>query len=173
MISRKGFLIGFLLIAAAAFAGEVNSTIQASTAAQAFSRLKSLAGTWEAETPMGKFQSVYEVVAGGSVLLERVTGGQHASPMITAYHLEGDKLELTHYCELGNQPRMTAKDINLDRGEIAFEFAGAGNLVSPAAEHMHSATLRLVDNDHFNAAWTLFDNAKPKLTMDLHYVRVK
>ena len=108
---------------------------------------------------MGKFQSVYEVVAGGSVLLERVSGGQHASPMITAYHLEGDKLELTHYCELGNQPRMTAKDINLDRGEIAFEFAGAGNLASPNAEHMHSATLRLVDNDHFTADWTLFDNA--------------
>ena len=108
----------------------------------------------------------------GAVVLERITG-PHETPMITAYYLNGDKLQLTHYCELGNQPHMIAKNIDLDRGEIAFEFASAGNLASLAAEHMHSATLRLVDNDHFTADWTLFDNAKPNLTMDLHYVRVK
>jgi len=173
MISRKALVVACLLITAvAAFAADANSTTQPNPAAQAFSRLKSLAGSWQAESSMGKIQSTYEVVSGGSVVLERITG-PHETPMITAYYLNGDKLQLTHYCELGNQPHMIAKNIDLDRGEIAFEFAGAGNLANPNAEHMHSATLRLVDNDHFTADWTLFDNAKPKLTMNMQYVRVK
>jgi hypothetical protein len=172
MISRKAMLIGFLLVATAAFAADIKTTSQSSPAAQAFSRLKSLAGTWQGETDMGKLQTTYEIVSGGSVLLERITG-PHPTPMITAYYLNGDKLELTHYCELGNQPHMIARSINLDSGELDFAFAGASNLAGPNAQHMHSAKVRLVDNDHFTADWTLFENAKPAHTMSIEYVRVK
>jgi hypothetical protein len=172
MTTRLRLLTVILLLSTAALAANSTSTTPQTPAAEAFARLKSLAGTWQAESSMGKIETTYEVVSGGSVLLERITG-PHETPMITAYHLNGDKLELTHYCELGNQPHMIAKSINLDSGEIAFDFAGAGNLASPNAQHMHSAKVRLVDNDHFTADWTLFENAKPKLTMNMQYVRVK
>lgn len=72
-----------------------------SGAAAAFERLKGLAGTWQVDSDMGKGQSVWEVVASGSTVLERFTMDGMPSPMITAYHLDGDQLELTHYCMAG------------------------------------------------------------------------
>ena len=48
---------------------------------------------------------------------------------------------------------MVAKKIDLNSGEIVFDFAGAGNLAGPDAQHMHSANFRLVDIDHFTASW--------------------
>lgn len=165
-------IIAVVLIWTATVAAGTKSSSEPNTAAQAFDRLKSLVGTWEAETEMGKAQAVYELVSGGSVLLERTAVGSEPA-MVTAYHLDGSKLQLTHYCLLGNQPRMVAKGIDPQTGEIAFEFAGATNLAGPNAQHMHTARLRLVDNDHFTSEWTLFENAKPKHTHTARYSRVK
>jgi hypothetical protein len=135
----------------------------------AFAQLKGLVGTWQADTSMGQIQVTYELASGGNVLLERSSHGN----MVTAYYLDGNQLVLTHYCELGNEPHMVARKIDLGRGEIAFDFAGAGNLASPDAPHMHSATFRLVDADHFSAAWTLFQDQRPKTTVTADYQRVK
>ena len=139
----------------------------------AFARLKSLVGQWEADTNMGKVQITYELTSGDHVLLEHMKVPSLKEDMVTTYYLDGGKLVLTHYCQLGNQPRMVARRIDLGSGEIAFDFAGAGNLSSPHAEHMHSATIRLVDDNHFNNAWTLFQNSKPKLTVTGQYARVQ
>ena len=145
-----------------------------SPAVQAFDRLKGLVGDWQAETPMGKIHLKYELISGGNVLLERLDAPSvHDKPMITAYYVEDDKLELTHYCQLGNQPHMVARQINLGTGEIDFDFAGAANLASADAQHMHSAKVRLIDADHFNSDWTLFENAKAKTTVAAQYARVK
>ena len=164
----------FAMSAASAFAGDVRpaTSSTATPAAAAFERLKSLVGQWEADSSIGKMQVTYELASGGHVLLEHVYAGQHDN-MVTAYYLDGDKLALTHYCELGNEPRMVARRIDLGTGEIAFDFTGADNLASADAQHMHSATLRLGDANHFTAAWTLFENAKPKLTVTAQYTRVK
>ena len=61
----------------------------------------------------------YELIAGGNTLLERETVDKML-PMITVYHLDGDRLLLTHYCMLNNQPRMQARDFNREvrRAEI-------------------------------------------------------
>ena len=144
-----------------------------SGAAAAFERLKGLAGTWQVDSDMGKGQSVWEVVASGSTVLERFTMDGMPSPMITAYHLDGDQLELTHYCMAGNQPSMVAKSIDPASGEIVFDFASISNLASPNAKYMHNATFKLVDNSHFTSSWTLYENAKPKLTETSQYTRVK
>ena len=65
----------------------------------AFERLKSLQGTWETAGGQ-KATTTFELVANGTVLLERYSnpaipgGGQ----MVSAYHLDGTALVLTHYC---------------------------------------------------------------------------
>jgi hypothetical protein len=144
----------------------------ANNAATAFEKLKTLVGEWEADSNMGKIQARYELVSDGHVLLEHLTvAGMHDN-MVTTYYLDGDKLALTHYCGLGNQPHMTAAGIGGD-GVIRFDFAGAGNLASAQDKHMHTVTVRLVDNDHFSSDWTLFDKAKPTMTVSSKYVRVK
>lgn len=162
-----------LAFTTAAFAADTHAGPAANEAATAFERMKSLVGQWEAVTTMGKFHLTYELASGGHLLLEHATGDTMHENMVTTYYLDGDKLELTHYCELGNDPHMVARKINLDRNEIGFDFAGAANLASPQATHMHSASFQLIDADHFNNAWTLFENGKPKMTLTAQYARIK
>ena len=164
------FVTGMLSITT--FAAEPKANAPSGNANAAFEKLKTLVGEWEADSNAGKIQARYELVSDGHVLIEHLTiAGVHDN-MVTTYYLDGDKLGLTHYCGMGNQPRMQAKGINGD-GTIRFDFAGAANLASPHDKHMHSVLVRLIDNDHFNSDWTLFDGGKPTMTVAPQYVRVK
>lgn len=164
----SSILFSVLLLAGmAAAANPENSQVDAQAA---FARLKGLSGTWQAETPKGKAQVRYELIAGGSVLVEH-DNMPGEGEMITAYHLEGDKLVLTHYCMAGNQPHMVAQRFDSQTGELDFAFAGASNL-SPGAGHMHNARFHLISPNRFDAAWDFVEGGKLKLTADLHYTRV-
>src|SRR5436309_15557969 len=128
----------------------------------AFERLKALAGDWASES--GDHARVsYELVAGGTALLERETGDNRPT-MLTLYHRDGDRLLLTHYCMAGNQPRMQARSYDASRGEVAFEFFDATNLASPAAGHMHNVTIRFVDAAHIETVWQFYQNGKATMT---------
>ena len=164
-------LLTFLLVAIPAIAAD--TVIPTSPAAAAFERLKSLVGQWDADTAMGKFHLSYELLSGGHVLVERESAESMHQTMVTTYYLNGDKLELRHYCEEGNVPHMVANKIDLENGEIDFAFADAANLPNDRAAHMHSADIKLVDANHFTGAWTMFENAKPKFTVAAQYERVK
>jgi hypothetical protein len=137
----------------------------------AFDRLRSLAGTWETKTDKGLFRVNYEVISGGSAVVERVMVDK--VPMETIYHLDGARLLLTHYCMLGNQPRMEAREFDPETGELRFEFLDVTNLSSPAAPHMHNAKFQFVDSDHLNADWELFEGGKYKSTEHFEYTRVQ
>jgi hypothetical protein len=145
--------------------GSVDSTA-------AYSKLKSLAGEWEADTQMGKAHLSIELIAGGTALVERETGDKMPE-MMTVYHLDGDRLLLTHYCMAGNQPRMQAQVFKPESGELDFQFLDATNLTSPNAGHMHDVKLHLIDNDHFTSAWEFYEGGKPKMTETAAYTRVK
>ena len=155
-----GLLLGSLAIPAAE---------PKSDAASAFARLKTLVGEWQATT--GKARLTYELTAGGSVLLERATM-ENMPSMITAFYLDGDRLLLTHYCMVGNQPRMQARGFDPSTGELAFHFLDGTNIPAGAG-HMHNATLRLADNNHFTAQWQFYEDGKPKFSESADYTRVK
>ncbi len=156
-----------LLAAGLAFASD-----PAVDAKAAFARLKSLAGEWQADTSMGKSHVNYEVIAGGATVLEReIIPNMH--DMLTAYHLDGDRLLLTHYCVAGNQPRMQARRYDAKSGELRFEFLDATNLASPQAGHMHNATLRFADATHLNAGWEFYEGGKKKTAERFEYTRVR
>lgn len=142
---------------------------------QAFQKLSTLAGRWEATGPMGKVTTTYELISGGSVLLERLeVPGKEA--MVTAYHLDGNRLILDHYCMAGNQPRLQAKPFNADSNEIDFDFVSAQNLASPNAGHMHQMKLRFVSPDEIAADWTWAENGQIGVgghNVSLDYHRVK
>ena len=59
---------------------------------------------------------------------------------------DGPDLVMTHYCVLGNQPRLKA-DTKSPADQIRFEFAGGANLDPSKDKHMHSATLTIVDDE--------------------------
>jgi len=124
-------------------------------ASAAFDRLKELAGHWTATGADGTTSHLsYEVVAGGSALLERCEMPHDGVPvtMLTLFTLDGSRLLLTHYCMAGNQPRMQAQEMVGDT--IAFEFLDATGLDTPDEGHMHRATFHFDGPDRFTTQWT-------------------
>lgn len=167
------FVISILFLAAIVSVGTAG-TAAASTevgAATAFSRMKALVGNWDVESSHGRTHSRFELIAGGSVLLEYFTepGGQE---MLTAYHLDGSRLVLTHYCVAGNQPHMVAEKFDGASGELDFAFAGGSN-IAPGAGHMHDAVFHLASNDRFDAKWDFVEGGKVKFSEEIHYIRTK
>jgi hypothetical protein len=169
-MKRQHFLVASLVLAAAAIHAESPRSNPSQDAA-AFARLKTLAGEWEADTRMGKAHLSYEVIAGGTALVEKETAEQMPA-MLTVYHLDGDRLLLTHYCMAGNQPRMRAKTYNAESGELEFQFLDATNLPAGGG-HMHDATFHFVDNDHLATAWEFYENGAPKMKESAQYTRIR
>ncbi len=80
--------------------------------------------------------------------------------MLSVYTVEGDGLAMTHYCTLGNHPKMTLKKAAAH--SLAFEATGGAGLRSPSEMHMHAMTVAWTDGDHIHETWTSFDQGKPK-----------
>ena len=130
-------------------------------------RMKKLAGTWLAADNDGKptdqVVSIIKVTAGGSVVHETLFPGQ-PHEMVSIYTADGPDLVMTHYCVLGNQPRMKA-DPKSPANQIRFQFAGGSNLDPKKDKHMHAATLTLVDDDHIEVAGVGWEGGAPAKEM--------
>lgn len=169
-MKRHAFVIATVLLAASAvLAADPKSENPPGPAA--YARLKTLVGEWEANTGMGKAHLSYELIAGGTSLVERESA-EKMPAMLTVYYLDGDRLLLTHYCMAGNQPRMQARDFNPETGEVAFEFLDATNL-APGGGHMHNAKIQVSDRDHLNTQWEFYENGQRKTAETAQYTRVK
>jgi hypothetical protein len=154
-------------------AADMPKTTQAEAA---FGRLKSLAGEWESKDARGKkSHTSYEVVSGGSAVVERFIDDAMgtANAMETVYYLDGDRLLLTHYCMAHNQPRMQAESFDAAAGDLHFAFLDATGLASPASGHMHNVSFHFVDSNHFNTDWQFFQDGKAKMTESAQYTRVR
>jgi len=137
-----------------------------SDAQKSFDKLKSLVGSWEGKGANGQpVQVAYRVTSGGSALMSEIMS---EDSMVSMFHLDGDRLLLTHYCGAGNQPRMKATT-SPDGKSIAFEFVDATNLASPSAGHMHQAVFTSIDTDHRTEDWVwVQDGKETRERFDLH-----
>ncbi len=110
-----------------------------------FDFLRQLEGKWIGEAGSegghaGAFE--FRVTAGGHAVEEREFAGTPME-MLTVYHMEGKDLVGTHYCMLGNQPRVVAARKVVD-GTLTFACAGTpGNAASHDEEHVHGWSMRL------------------------------
>ena len=111
-----------------------------------FTALKSLEGEWEGRTEAGRALKVsYRLTANGTVLVETWTLGP-TRESLTLYHRDGGDLLATHYCPIGNQPRLRlATDQPGPR--LQFEFVDATNLLSRDVAHQHSFWVELSGAD--------------------------
>jgi hypothetical protein len=153
------------LVATAATKPETNANA-------AFSRLKALAGSWEAQSERGTVSSSYELISNATALVEhiKVPGEQE---MMTVYYLDGNRLLLTHYCTAGNQPQMQAEAYDPAGNQLVFNFIGGGNLSDPGKGHMHNVVLQFLGADSFSSKWTFQENGKPKFAENMEFHRVK
>lgn len=142
-----------------------------------FEKLKTLVGTWVTADQDGKpteeVVSVIRLTAGGSAIHETLFPGQ-PHEMISVYTAEGSDLVMTHYCMLGNQPRLKASTQGLEN-KLHFEFAGGANLDPQKDKHMHSGTLTIVDADHIEIAGVAWENGapSPEMCSEMKLVRKK
>jgi hypothetical protein len=126
-----------------------------------FAKVKELVGKWETtskgEKGEEKGEVTYELTSGGSAVMEKLFPGT-PHEMVSMYHAEKNKVAMTHYCALGNQPNMKLKKAN-DK-TLVFEMAGVDGIGSKKDMHMHGLTLTWKDKDHVTQEWTLFKNGK-------------
>ncbi|HKP94704.1 MAG TPA: hypothetical protein VJ385_03005 [Fibrobacteria bacterium] len=151
----------FLAPSLALRAGDTHDhAMQAPKGSAELERLKTLAGTWEGPGPMGKDKPTtvqYKVTGGGSAVEETIMPGTPME-MTTMYYDQEGKVQLTHYCSLGNHPSM-----KLTKSEPAkLEFSLVEGSAPAASMHMHALTLTTADKDHLVADWILFDKGAKK-----------
>jgi hypothetical protein len=129
----------------------------ASTANQSFEQLKSLDGTWEGKAPDGQAaQVIYRVTANGSALMSEIKGKED---MVSMFNLDGNRVVMTHYCAVGNQPRMVASS-SPDGKTVTFDFLDATNLATSDAGHMTRMVLSMLDANHHTEEWIYTDHGK-------------
>lgn len=163
-----------LALGAASYAGR--STEERTTEkAPRLDDIKKLVGEWVKVGADGKAEEKvaisYRVTAGGTAVLETIFPGTD-DEMISVYYEDNGHLVLTHYCMLGNQPRMAAKAGTKD-GIIEFEFTGCGNLPDPNAPHMHESKMTIVDDRNFETSCGLFVGGKLKEKHEFKFRRVE
>jgi hypothetical protein len=143
------------------------------TGSAAFEQMKSLVGVWEGEMPMKdkggegashenapammKITVEYRMTAGGTVIQETYNGGSPME-MISMYHDRGGKLSMTHYCMVGNQPRMDL--VGSEPGRLTFDFAASNELDPTKGMHMHGLDLSFIDETHITQRWTMYQNGE-------------
>jgi hypothetical protein len=139
-----------------------------------FEPLTKLVGTWEGTGQKeGKEEPasvVYAITSGGTALTERMNPGA-PDEMITVYHKDGNSVSMTHFCAMGNQPRMKLK--SSDGKVMKFEMVGASGVSSMKEMHMHALTLTFVDSDTLKQEWTGYQNGKKAGVMTFLFKRKK
>ena len=142
-----------LLVLATAVLSNAGETPRPKPSSAEFERMKSMAGTWKGMVEMGKgpveMVSQYRLVAGGSVLEEKVFAGT-PNEMTTMYYDQDGKLALTHYCVMGNRPGMVLK--SADARTMKFAFDKRCGIDVKKESHMHSLTITFDDADTITAS---------------------
>jgi len=157
------------VLASGIFAAQAGSQAKP---AGGFDRLKTLVGEWNVTAPDAKpFVSSFRLVSNDTAL-EETFENEKDRQMVTLYTADGNRLALTHFCSMGNQPRMETPGVTHDSNEFAFAFTGATNLASADDMHMHQMTLKIDDSDHFSETWTMHANGKEQ-TETFHFTRKK
>jgi hypothetical protein len=165
-MTGRCLVCGLLVVALqGAIYGDEKATVKPSAAPTnaGLEKIKKLAGTWVAADkdgrPTDQIVSILKVTAGGSAVQETLFPGQ-PHEMLSVYTADGPDLLLTHYCVLGNQPRMKA-NASSPANQLAFKFAGGTNLDPARDKHMHEATLTIVDDDHIEVRGVAWEGGGP------------
>lgn len=164
-MSRRFCGFGLMMLAACftALGDDKHHEAPASASNPGFEKMKTLVGTWvvadENGKPTDQVASIVRLTAGGSAIHETHFPGQDME-MISVYTAEGHEVVMTHYCMLGNQPRLKA-DGRSGSNQLQFEFNGGGNLDPKKDKHMHSGTITFVDSDTIQIEGVAWDKGEP------------
>jgi hypothetical protein len=128
----------------------------------AFEKMKTLVGTWQATVPTGIQRAEFQLIANGSVIMSRLSGGM-PHDMHTMLHMDGSEFMLTHYCAMRNQPRMVL-DASRDSNKLVFKFKDGRN-IKPGDVYMNRVAFIIDGPNHHSEEWThVAKNGEEKTT---------
>lgn len=124
-------------------------------------RLAALEGEWELKQEDGSWGkgSTFTVTSNGSAVREIMFPGE-PHEMTNLYHMDGEDIVATHYCAVGNQPRLVATGFEQAEGgaSLPFEFQSVSNFRESHDHVMGGLTLVFLDADTIHEIWTSFDS---------------
>jgi hypothetical protein len=155
-----------------------------SDAQKSFDTIKTLAGVWTAkltlDPPMPGMNdektpgevSMRVTSRGNALVHEMYSVGVPDDPTrydhpVTLLYLDGNQLNLIHYCDAGNRPHMIART-SPDGKTVEFDFVDISG--GTQRGHMHHAVFTLIDANHHTEDWTyMMPGDKPMHAhFDLH-----
>ena len=113
----------------------------------------------------------FELVSGGSVLMERHDSGNGAE-MISMYSAEANHIILTHYCSAGNQPTLESQVLPVASKQMDFSFVRATGMKTPDDGHMVGLSITFEDKNHLTQIWNYSDHGKKETDL-FTFTRVK
>lgn len=138
---------------------------QKSEAQKSFDILKSLAGQWEGpvtlepafkNTETATLDVTMRVTSRGNAIVHELQGAgepldytKYDHP-VTMLYIDNDRLNLIHYCDAGNRPRMVARP-SADGKTVEFDFVDLSG--ANQYGHMHHAVFTFVDANHHVEDW--------------------
>ena len=154
IVTPAAVLIGIVVVMVWAVAG-TSVVLADSDAHKTFQQLAGLEGNWVGKGSEGQpIEVSFRMTAGGSALMSEIHG-KGTENMISMFHIDGDRLLMTHYCGAGNQPRM--KVISADAKSVSFEFVDGTN-IKPGDGHMQRLTITQQDANHHVEEWVFLDH---------------
>jgi hypothetical protein len=167
-------LVSFTALSVSASPGTDHHKHPTPKTSKGFETMKSWVGQWEGTTGTGdKMQTAtvtYELTSGGTAIMERLFQGT-PHEMVTIYYTEGDGVGLTHYCSLGNQPKMKMKSAT--DTAMTFEMGDMSGLKIKTEPHMHKLNVAMVSPDQMKHEWTMYEGGKKKDTTVINMTRKK
>ena len=148
-MKRNALLVSIALLA-------MSGTALAADSEAIMSRLAELEGEWMLLDENGEVTeivaSTFRITASGSTLMERMfPDSPDGYEMLNVYHLDGDRVLMTHYCSAGNQPRLSA--ISTEEDRLRWEMESITNLSDPGDDHMHQAEFVFHSDDRLTTHW--------------------
>lgn len=119
-----------------------------------FEKLKSLAGTWDANMlkPDGeKTTVVYRVSAAGTVVQETMFPGTPME-MINMYTVDGDAVVATHFCAGDNQPVLRLNAAKSNGKQLVFDFVSVHGRNTES--YIDGVTMRFVEGGRMEEEWS-------------------
>lgn len=170
MKPRFAFPLLLVLSTAMAFAqsdamSHMKPAVQ-SDAQKSFDTMKALAGDWEGRITVdppdphvsGSLGHIsMRVTSRGNALVHEMQ--EAGTPLdaakydhpVTMIYLDGDHLNLVHYCDAGNRPHMVARK-SAEGKTVEFDFSDLSG--GDQFGHMNHAVFTVIDADHHIEDWT-------------------
>ena len=157
----NGFFLTLLMLFFIKIAYAEGPMPAAPPSSKEFEMLKTLLGKWEgtqaAKDSKEQVQVDYHLSSGGTAIVETLFPGT-PHEMISVYHDEHGKLVMTHYCMLGNQPKMAVN--KMTTSELNFDFVHSPGVPKITDRHMHALNIAFNDKNTITESWSSYNKGK-------------